>query len=233
MNECQETIELTDGLGLLELVGSDYDAALLLNNQPLAFNWCDCQGSIGQYLLNSQIERGFTEQLDELRWLLEGNLTNNSSLAEQLQPMLRLFSNGWYRLALQEYSDWQFLEFSQIKFGITDTNNGVYPYGAEFVATQPRSSLCSSTIERFERFIESGRRPLAIIGTVLNQDEEPTYMSYVIDGHHKLTAYQRTGHNPWVLEISRLRPRLISQAEGAHWLRTSSGKLRQRYKKYK
>ena len=206
IEDIREKIQLVNGDGVLELVGTDFDAALLLNSLPLAFNWCDGEGSIGQYLLRSQVERDYTDQLKSLRRILDGHIQTDLPLSTQISLLLDLFKDGCYELALRQCEEWCFEEFSQIGQGLRN-GSSLYPYPDDFfVATQPSTCLDHSTVKRFEDLVTTGLRPIPIVGWILDHHGARGCFSYVIDGHHKLTAYKNLNCAPRVIEIICLKP---------------------------
>jgi hypothetical protein len=82
-----------------------------------------------------------------------------------------------------------------------------------FVATQPASQLNEERVKYFEEQISKGERPFAIIlncyfeQLIKNEDGSTSDRSlnsdnYVIDGHHKLKAYQNLQLIPPIVEIT-------------------------------
>ncbi|MBA9076915.1 hypothetical protein [Rufibacter quisquiliarum] len=82
------------------------------------------------------------------------------------------------------------------------------------VATQPLESIDSERVQYYKNIISSGRRPFAIIinkyceiteeavcGTV---DKSFNSHHYVLDGHHKLLAYQQLRIHPPILYIKAI-----------------------------
>jgi antitoxin component YwqK of YwqJK toxin-antitoxin module len=100
---------------------------------------------------------------------------------------------------------WDILEF---------TTPGFYEGNDKsFVATQPKSEINEERVKYFEDKIGRGERPFIIIFNsnfteyMTNIDNSITRYSmnsenYVLDGHHKLLAYQNLKINPPIVEIT-------------------------------
>ena len=100
---------------------------------------------------------------------------------------------------------------------ITYTTNGFYEGGDDklFIATQPKSEIDEERVKYFEGQILEGERPFAIIlnshfhQLITNNDHSVSNYSlesdnYVLDGHHKLLAYQNLKITPSIVEITHL-----------------------------
>jgi hypothetical protein len=82
--------------------------------------------------------------------------------------------------------------------------------GASFVATQPKDSIDLKQVEVYKNEIISGQRPFAIVaskvvGTGQTQEYSP---SFVLDGHHKILAYEELKMNPAVLSITSVSDKI-------------------------
>ncbi|MCE3227434.1 MAG: hypothetical protein K0S32_1985 [Bacteroidetes bacterium] len=95
------------------------------------------------------------------------------------------------------------------------TTNSYYDeYGKNLLATQPKSEIDSARVKFFEQEILSGKRPAAIVfnccfGSENGEGSGRTDYSmlsdyYVLDGHHKLQAYENLKINPSIIEITHL-----------------------------
>jgi len=216
-----EQVTLSDGLGILELRGGDFDTALLFQGRPITFDWYDCTGSVARYLRHAGV-RGWHEELTALRHTVDGGLDDGIPLASQLWPVLRLFTNGDYRLGRVELPPtevWDLYTFSASGVKSAAVEN-LYPYGAMLVATQPIEALDATRVRYFRERIEAGVRPLAITATT-----EHAELELVLDGHHKLTAYREAGVPPSRLTILRLSLEPVSLSDGLAHLAGSPGYL--------
>ncbi len=106
-------------------------------------------------------------------------------------------------------------EKKQISWNILEfTTSGFYEGNDKsFVATQPKSEINEERVKYFEDKISNGERPFIIIfNSYFNQhitnidnsisQYSMTSENYVLDGHHKLLAYQNLKINPSIVEIT-------------------------------
>jgi antitoxin component YwqK of YwqJK toxin-antitoxin module len=96
------------------------------------------------------------------------------------------------------------------------TTNGFYEGNDKvLIATQPKSEIDEERVKYFEDQILKGERPFAIILNSyfhqLNTNNDKSISdyslqsdSYVLDGHHKLLAYQNLKITPSLVEITHL-----------------------------
>jgi uncharacterized protein (TIGR02996 family) len=210
-----DLVLVNDGKGLIEVRGGGNETVLLVEGKPVALNWDDCQGSVGQYLVYTGHTRG-ADHARQLTAVVEGEFDPALPLAEPLGPLLALFASGTYRLgytpsatvesvATPERLDRARADRELIEYYPGDQRNLVY--------TQPGESLDESRVAFFRERIRAGRRPV-----VLTAAAECAWCEFVIDGHHKLAAYARERVKPAVLAIVHEDAPEISLKEGLGWL---------------
>ncbi|QDS99237.1 hypothetical protein [Adhaeretor mobilis] len=220
-SERVEEFEITGGNGILELQGDDFDTALLFNEKPVSMNWCDCHGSVGQYMLNCDNQIEAAERLAAIRTILSGFMSEDVSLAEQLDPLIKLFRDGPYRCRFFTPEEWSLMPAGgQVQ--------EAYPYPDNFLLeTRFLTSLNAQTIEKHKRSIQGGRRPIAIVATTGD-----AYLQHVVDGHHKLHAYKALEVLPSLIEITALEPMPIAKRTASKWIGRFT-LARKHYRKYK
>lgn len=204
-----------DGKGLIEVRGGEAETVLLVAGQPVALNWDDCQGSVGQYLVFTGHTRGhhYARQLADF---VAGAVEGMQPLADQLGPLLATFTSGTYWLmyspsaavegiAVHEYSGRSSADRELVEY---------YPFEhRQLVCTQTRESLDEERVAFYREQIQAGRRPV-----VLTAAAEDARCEFVIDGHHKLEAYTRQKVKPTILSIVRWEAPAISLDEGVGFL---------------
>lgn len=85
------------------------------------------------------------------------------------------------------------------------TTTGFYDWQNNFyVATLPEAELDTSRIAFFKEKIQAGERPFAIIVTAMDTFNDMDANAFILDGHHKLMAYQELGIRPAVAFITRI-----------------------------
>jgi uncharacterized protein (TIGR02996 family) len=204
-----------DGKGLIEVRGGETETVLLVEGRPVALNWDDCQGSVGQYLVFTGHTRG-RQYARELAELVAGAIDGVWPLADRLGPLLATFASGTYWLtyspsatvesiAMHEYSDRSSADRELLQY---------YPLeDCHLVCTQTRESLDERRTAFYRDQIRAGQRPVA-----LTVAAEGAWCEFVIDGHHKLEAYTRQRVQPTILSIVRWGAPAISVDEGIGFL---------------
>src|SRR3954463_15310401 len=101
MTEATEIFELVGGRSFIDVRGGGFDSALLVGGQPIVLNWCDCQGSVAQYLVRAGLT-DCEQELHSLRHTLAGNWRPDVPISSQIFPFLELFVPGRYQLRYLE-----------------------------------------------------------------------------------------------------------------------------------
>jgi uncharacterized protein (TIGR02996 family) len=210
-----DLVSLSEGKGLIEVRGGEGDTVLLVEGKPVALNWDDCDGSVGQYLVFTGHTCG-SEYVRELREFVSGQVDNDRPLAEQIEPLLALFAPGTYCLSYIPSTVGQnigTLEYS----GRPRANRALVNYypadHRNLICTQTRESLHEERVADYRKQIRAHKRPI-----VLTTSAEGAWCEFVIDGHHKLEAYNREGVKPTILDIVRWSAPAISLEEGIGFL---------------
>jgi uncharacterized protein (TIGR02996 family) len=209
-----DLVLLTDGKGLIEVLGDQDDTALLVEGKPVALNWNDCLGSVGQYLVFTGHTCG-SDYVRQLRAFGAGEVDEDRPLSEQIEPLLALFASGTYclsYLAPAVSSDVYTLEYFRRSIAEQELL-GYYPFDATLVCTQTHESLNDERVLFYCEQIRAGQRPI-----VLTVSAETAWCEFVIDGHHKLEAYNRERVKPAILNIMRWKAPRISLEEGLGFL---------------
>ena len=194
---------VNEGESRIEVRG-DGEATLLVEGKPVAMNWDDCRGSVGQYLVFTGHTCG-SEYARELRELTSGTIEDRL-LAEQIKPLLRSFAPGVYLVAYTpKATDLGVCRYAE---QVSELVN-YYPYGRNLICTQTHDSLDAKQVTYYRTQIRKGRRPI-----VLTISAERAWCEFVIDGHHKLEAYELQETCPAVVSITRWNPHAISKEEG-------------------
>jgi hypothetical protein len=212
-NGASEEYLLTTGEGLIDVRGDGFDCGLVVDGGPVAFCWSDCAGSIAQYLVRSKDTRDLSTRLATLRAVAGGALDPAAPLAPQIAPLLALFGNGRYRLTFTPSArGWGVIPYSS-QHSYAHDRDHFYPSDYDLIMTQPTDTLNRERIAFFRKQIAAGGRPIVFPATV-----EGAYGAFVIDGHHKLQAYQSRQTAPAVLLIEKLHPASVNIEEGTRLL---------------
>jgi hypothetical protein len=185
-------------------------SALYFADQPIALLWSDCEGSIGQLLTHAGTI-DLESNIAKLRWLADGNLDSAQPLSTQVCPLLHLFANGEY--LLRNYTP-NSNEFDVIDHTGTSTLQAFYPLST-YIMTQPRIALDVARIEHFAKQILNGKRPIVFCARL-----ESAEAVFILDGHHKLAAYQLCKLPPHTVEIAQLAQVALLPEQEQQFLRT-------------
>ena len=207
MSEQTEIFDLATGHSLIDVRGGGFDSALSVGGRPIVFNWCDCEGSVGQYLARAgRID--CEKELRSLRHTLDGNWLPDVPISSQIYPFLELFVPGHYRLRrVESCPDCDTTEFDAA-WDFARSHDSFYPFGTTLVFTQSTDSLDHNRVAHYVERIRCGHRPIALTATAAEG-----WCEFVLDGHHKLTAYKMAGVAPTFVSVCRLdAPRLTPES---------------------
>jgi hypothetical protein len=190
-----EDFDLTGGTGTVRVVVPARATGLLVDGQPIALSWDDGGGSVGQLLARAGTA-DLSARLRDLRRLADGHVDDERSLHEQLHPLLRLFDDGRYTITLRRLAGtWELVDDRDHR-GVTS----FYPFDT-YVLTQRRDALDAERVATFTRRIAAGEQPIAFCAGAADAE-----FAFVVDGHHKLAAYDALGVGPRVVEVRRHAP---------------------------
>lgn len=207
---------VTGGKGMIEVRGGEQeDAVLLVEGRPIALNWNDCQGSVGQYLVFTSHTRG-NEYARQLAEFVSGQYDLNCPFAEQISPLLSTFADGIYWLHFIPSTDITGFEVQGYPSPAPGDRRLLeyYPFADHnLIGTQAHESLDKERVKYYRAQIRSKRRPI-----ILTAATENAWCEFVIDGHHKLEAYLRENVKPSILNIIRWDAPTIGLTEGIGYL---------------
>ncbi|HEX2145738.1 MAG TPA: hypothetical protein VHG10_14655 [Glycomyces sp.] len=218
-------LQVRDGDGTLSIGGHDGASALRVGWRPLIVEGYTGSGSIDRFAIRTRDAR-FRSALRELRDRLRRPVADTDPV-ELAGPILGLLQPGHYGVRI-----WRGANVHIEPFG----DNGTawwYPYepiGTEGTAVIPTDAWPpqgDETLESYVESIEHGERPLAVILRSEPPGDEQDCAAFLIDGHHKLAAYRRTGIAPHFLDIARLADRRPCQPEDLREVIAGDEKLRQ------
>ena len=92
------------------------------------------------------------------------------------------------------------------------STSGIYPGFVSLYATQPIENIDQSRVEYFRNIIKNGERPFAIIFNAYFDQKDYDSSNFILDGHHKLIAYEKLGIYPPLVTIS-YRPENVDDVE--------------------
>lgn len=193
------------GQNIIRILFDDTVSCLVIK-RPLAINWPDNKGSVGQYFSTSKF-KSFERQkyTDEINHnLIFGT---KEEILNSTIKFMDLFSNGKYKLSFQNLG----LKNSKFLHNSTqDIFNGMctpsFYFGNEenYFYTEPNENISQERVDYYYDLILSGIKPKVIIfqTEIENLYEESSV--YILDGHHKIKAYQKAEIDICALRIIRI-----------------------------
>ncbi|MCP3924591.1 MAG: hypothetical protein GY714_18610 [Desulfobacterales bacterium] len=224
-DDALESFEIVKSNPLIDIRGN-YANLLLFNDTPVAIDWADCQGSIGRHLARSG-QFCLNDELESLRYTLDGNLFKGTPISQLLYPALNLLAPGHYELKYHELPEnYCYIDFEEPQ-NSSNLYDAFYPYDWTLLFTQPRNQINPDQVNRYINLIKDGKRPICII-----INTERSRISYVLDGHHKILAYwSNTEPSPHVIQICRIgSPKLPIDTFDRYF--ADNPKLAEHYRKY-
>ncbi|MFJ3516941.1 MULTISPECIES: hypothetical protein [unclassified Streptomyces] len=202
-------LDVPDGHGVIEVTGDESSSLLVLAGDPALLEASDGCGSMGRLAVRAGPGASAMAEVKALtEWLTAPDLVPDprTGLAEppdplRLRPLLSLLSPGRYVMAAEVAP--HHLHVVHPRAHQVD-----HRYADEDLALlttdfwPPRDH---SAVRRYrERIRTGGVRPalVALFPTA------PSRVGYLLDGHHKLAAYQQAGVRPLVIRLApqTLRP---------------------------
>ena len=203
------TVEITQGAGIIDIINDGFINAMVIE-KPVAAHWPDCGGSVGEYYSVSkhsyQRQKELTATMNDA--LISGS---DSEIFEAITTFLNLFTNNKYFIAISEID----IEFSEIgsDHSITYADTVAdddrftywhYPNGLDlYLFTRSNHTIDEARVAEYVEMISAGARPKVVVYSVFNNYESDETPCYILDGHHKLLAYQQLRINAPVVFISR------------------------------
>jgi hypothetical protein len=203
------TIEITQGAGIIDIINDGFINAMVIE-KPVAAHWPDCGGSVGEYY---SVSKHSYQQQRELTAVMNDALISgsDSEVFEAITTFLNLFTNNKYAVAISEID----IEFSEvgsdhlITYGesVSDDDKFTYwhyPNGLDlYLFTRSNDTIDQARVAEYVDMISAGARPKVVVYSVFYNYESNETPYYIVDGHHKLLAYQQLRINAPVVFISR------------------------------
>lgn len=228
--------QVAHGLNILSLQCSD-NCLYLKIKKPVAVIWDDHSGSLGQYFCQlpySKEEREIiTHHIHEL--VFQDFTGKEEVLYQSLEKFWQLFADGNYSLQFFNNREKEFFGYTTYQSGeehyyywnlhfsevldvkksfqnegdsqLLSTTNHILDGGINFFATEDRHKIDEKRVNEFEQLICAGKRPFALLIGASNGTMGLDEAYFVLDGHHKLIAYQKLGIAP-PLAVIKYEPSL-------------------------
>lgn len=207
-------IIVNKGQSIIRILFDDTVSCLVIK-RPLAINWPDYMGSVGQYYSTSKFKslerQKYTDEINH-------NLTFGSKeeILNSALKFIDLFSNGKYRFSFQNLR----LKHSKFLYNSTQESfNGrctpsfYFDNEENYFHTEPKENISQERVDYYYNLIQSGIKPKVIIfqSNIEYLDEESSV--FILDGHHKIKAYQKAGIDICALRITKIEDKVFLTSE--------------------
>ncbi|PIF46531.1 hypothetical protein CLU96_3569 [Chryseobacterium sp. 52] len=190
-------IHITHGQGIIKALYDGFASCLIIR-RPVAVNWPDSRGSVGEYFAVSELSEKekitFADSLNHA--LTDGTETE---IMAHVEDFLHLFENGCYQVNLGK------IPFDNSNFymsrSLSDDENSdevqkfsgwFYPFDDfNYLYTLESKSIDPERIKYYIDLIRKGGRPKPVVFYSLYHLDPMMSCAFVLDGHHKIEAYTR------------------------------------------
>lgn len=196
-----------NGQDVIDVLSDGFVTCLKIK-KPVALDWPDCAGSSGRYFSFAANGERMTEQFNEV--MITGE---DSAIFDVMTGFLDLFSSGEYTVYItRSHGEEMLLHSDQL---VNRLNSYYNPMGDNLLFTQPYSEINPERVKEYEGMILKGMRPKAVVLEAVFTDvtlykgsqSVRTIRSplFILDGHHKLLAYENLGISPELVRITKER----------------------------
>lgn len=189
------------GTGVLHVVGRDGASALRIGGKPCLVEGYTGSGTADRLAVRSG-DPWVRRKVRRLRASLRDPARDSAlELSRALWPLLAPGRYGLRRWVPTTY----YVEAVQPE-RITSWYVGITTpdLGAVLLPTDQWPPQDAATVADYRRRIRSGERPLVVTLRAGPPEDEDDAVAFVVDGHHKLAAYQHLGVAPHCLDIARM-----------------------------
>ncbi|GAB2805797.1 hypothetical protein [Ferruginibacter profundus] len=207
------TVNIENGQDIIDILSDGFVTCLKIQ-KPVAADWYDYAGSAGKYYSLTTDFEPVAKKFNEV--LIKGN---DTAILQAVADFLNLFNSGEYTVVVsrEKRTDYQL----HYEYGTAHNSKhftyGYYnPGGDNLMFTQLHSAINKKRVKEYEESIFYGQRPKAVVFQAYFNDrgtyaDGSTWMNtvdspmFILDGHHKLLAYQNLGIDPELVIITKER----------------------------
>ncbi len=204
------TVLVRGGLGRLRLHVHGVDAAMVMDELPVAMVWMRQGDATDRWFVRAHDLGAIEDELDL------PDTQSGEPLANLLRDVLAMMPDGRYRLGLQASSDLDpdqpTADDPSRSSGELLTWTGLHRVRTDdplLLGTVPRDLLDRAEIRSLSARINRGARPPVVVVEAPEQG-----VSFIIAGHTALEAYRRVAMEPVLLTIEPLDPDPLSEDDG-------------------
>lgn len=184
-------VNIQNGECVFDVTGNSFESVFSVDTEPLALYWDECSGSIDQLLMRlSDFNYGLSYKA--VFEMLNKSAGSPNTLLRSLGVIFELFTPGTYKVELYRPRSNPFYIFKEHIL----TAISLYPYGSTYIPTLSPANFKMPVVESYKEKLLNGLRPIALTCGIDNGCCE-----FIIDGHHKLIAYEELGISPFLVRI--------------------------------
>ncbi|REC79323.1 hypothetical protein DRF60_05695 [Chryseobacterium elymi] len=188
-------IHITHGQNIIKVLYDGFASCLIIR-RPVAVNWPDSRGSVGEYYAVSELSG---EEKITLAESLNHALTDGTEaeIMTGIEDLLTLFENGSYQVNLGKipFDNSNFYMARPLPDGKNFSDRKrfsgwFYPFqDFNYLYTLESKSIDPKRIEYYVDLIRKGGRPKPVVFYSLYHLDPMMSCAFVLDGHHKIEAY--------------------------------------------
>jgi len=207
------TIQIHKGTGEFNIVGTKDCSIFEFRNRPKIMVWEMNWNSLMNFFIGKQAKQRiiYLDAFYKLEQALNTGKVDNNNCIELIEPLLNQFTNATYEIEIEEIDDAYHIIYpgeptyqnkEKTKHIIFKNQwAGGYPFIFSFQRLND-----SDRMNFYKEQIEIGLRPQILILQTDNSE-----VSFILDGHHKLNAYNRTTVNANIVRIKKLDNYVIDE----------------------
>lgn len=211
--EIVNTIQIHKGTGEFNIVGTKDCSIFEFRNRPKIMVWEMNWNSLMNFFIGKQAKHRiiYLDAFYKLEEALNAGKVDNNNCIELIEPLLNQFTNATYEIEIQEIDDAYHIIYpgeatyqnkEKTKHIIFKTQ---WAGGHPFIFSFQRINN-SDRMNFYKEQIEIGLRPQILILQTDNSE-----VSFILDGHHKLNAYNETTINANIVRIKKMNNYEISE----------------------
>ncbi|WP_335987130.1 hypothetical protein [Glycomyces sp. MUSA5-2] len=197
--------ENESGSGALTVTGCDGTSSLRIGKRPFMVEGYTCRGSLDRLAVSTGDAR-LRRQLPRLREQLR--LADPGAAAALTRAVWGLLAPGRYGLRRWVPDRYHLMPTGEHRHWTWYLGISTPEFGTALLATDRWPSPHTAAVRDYRERIAAGERPLVLTLRAAPpppvEDDAEDAVAFVIDGHHKLRAYELAGIAPHCLDIARI-----------------------------
>lgn len=202
----KEKINIVENNGSLKLIGGKNDSALYLNNEIIQFTYLREIGSTWRYQVAKGIQKNDIIKENSFSNFVKHGYITSDSLSKQFSYILSILANGVYELEIIDLNN----KIDVVE--IDRTKNGYYEndeYGGIVGIIETQNCFDNTIVDNYVDIIKNGSKPIAILLKIKDSNN-----TFIIDGHHKIVAYNKLNQKAKCLLITKINSEEIDIKKG-------------------